>query len=65
MNKWDNGVEFDAMLNNFIMEFPSSQYNSLYVFIFLEQCFDIYGNWSNQCHIQLNHLRMFNSPQIE
>ncbi len=49
MNRWDSGVKFNAMLNN--LWWNSLQINIIpckNVLIFLEQCFSIYHNWSNQ-----------------
>jgi hypothetical protein len=66
MSTWESGVEFDVMLSN--LWWNSLQVNIIpfkNVFILPEQCFGIKGSWSSQCHIQLNYLQIFGSPQIE
>jgi hypothetical protein len=65
MSMWDNGVEFDAMLNN--LWWNSIQVNIIpckNVLILPKQCFGICGNWFNQFHIQLNYLRILVVPKL-
>ncbi len=65
MSKWDSGVEFDVILNN--LWWKSLEVSIIpckNAFIPLEQCFDICGNWSSQCYIQFNCLKIFDSLQI-